>query len=98
GPYFVGYQTGQTYYPIIEKNSRRTYEREQFNSLFRDGNFFENSLNLSGGSASSNYMFSASDVSQQGVIRNSSDYRRSTIRINIGSKLNDVVNFSASGS
>lgn len=97
GPYFVGYQTGNSYYPILTKNSRRTYEREQFDLLFRNGHFFENSLNINGGNATSNYLFSASDINQHGVIRNSSDYRRSTIRINVGSKLNDVINLSASG-
>ncbi|OFX42460.1 MAG: SusC/RagA family TonB-linked outer membrane protein [Bacteroidetes bacterium GWA2_40_15] len=94
GQYFEGYQTGTRYYPLVQKNSKKTFENEQYNEIFRDGYFLDNNLSLSGGGATSNYMFSISDIYQQGVIRNSSDYRRSTVRLNLESKLSDILRLS----
>jgi TonB-linked SusC/RagA family outer membrane protein len=98
GQFFEGYSTGQKYYPIVRKNSRENFANDQFNAIFRNGYAAENSLSLSGGGANSNYLFSISDVYQKGVFRENSDYRRSTIRLNIESKLHEIVKLSTHAS
>lgn len=75
-------QSGKTYYPILRKNSREIFDDANFDLIFSNGQFFENSLNISGGNERSNTFFSLSDMNQQGIIRNNSDYRRTTARFN----------------
>lgn len=87
GGYFVG-NTGRTIYPITTKNSRETFNDKNYNSIFRTGYFLDNSLSVSGGDNKSNYFLSFSDLNQKGVVRNSSDYRRTTFRVNAGRELN----------
>lgn len=94
GQYFKGYETGNLYYPIIKKNSRENFAEKQFDEIFHKGYFLDNNINISGGGPNSNYLFSASDLYQQGVFRNSSDYRRSSIRLNIESRLNNIIKLS----
>ncbi len=98
GEFFEGYQTGKRYYPIIKKNSRDVYADDQFKSIFRNGYAVDNSLSLSGGGANSNYLFSLGDVYQKGVFRQNSDYRRSTIRLNIESKFSEIIKLSTHAS
>ncbi|MCB9080289.1 MAG: SusC/RagA family TonB-linked outer membrane protein [Lewinellaceae bacterium] len=81
GGFFVG-QNGVTYYPILRKNSREIYDDSNFDLIFSNGHFLENNLSVSGGNERSNYYFSLSDLDQQGIIRNNSDYRRSSARFN----------------
>lgn len=93
GGYFVG-NTGQTIYPITAKNSKQTFNEKNYNDIFRTGNFLDNSLSISGGDSKSNYFFSLNDMNQQGVARNSSDYRRSSFRLNVGKELNKWLSIS----
>ncbi|TAD84290.1 MAG: SusC/RagA family TonB-linked outer membrane protein [Bacteroidetes bacterium] len=87
GGFFVG-NTGQPIYPITTKNSRQTYNDKNYNDIFRMGSFLDNSLSISGGDSKSNYFMSLSDLNQKGVVRNSSDYRRTSFRLNVGRELN----------
>ena len=75
-------QNGRTYYPILNKNSQAIYNDSNFDQVFGDGHFLENNLSLSGGTAKSTMFFSLSDLDQDGIVKNNSDYRRSTIRFN----------------
>ncbi len=86
--YFVGYPTGTIYYPITSKNSKETFLDKNYNSAFRKGHFLNTSLSVSGGDAKSNYFMSVGDMNQQGVIRNNSNYRRTTFRINASRQMN----------
>lgn len=94
GEFFVG-QNGVTYYPITSKNSRTVYDDQNFDQVFRNGSFFENSLSLSAGNQNSRVFFSLADLNQQGIIRNSSDYRRSNARINLEHLLSPNVSLTA---
>jgi len=89
-------QDGNIYYPILEKNSREIYDDQNFDQIFQNGHFFENNLSLSGGNENSSMFFSLSDMNQQGIIRNSSDYRRSTVRFNAKHLFNDFISLKTS--
>jgi TonB-linked SusC/RagA family outer membrane protein len=86
--YFVGYPTGTIYYPITTKNSKETFLDKNYNSAFRTGHYLNTSLSVSGGDAKSNYFMSIGDMNQQGQIRNNSNYRRTTFRVNASRQLN----------
>ncbi len=93
GGYFVG-NTGRTIYPITTKNSKETFVDKNYNDIFRKGYFTDNSLSISGGDNKSNYFVSFNDLNQKGVARNSSDYRRTGMRINVGREMNKWLNVS----
>ena len=93
GAYFVG-NTGSTIYPILKKNSKETYVDKNYNDIFRLGTMMDNSLSISGGDSKSNYFISLNDLSQKGVVRNSSDYSRTGVRVNAGRQLNKWLNIS----
>ncbi len=84
-------QDGRIYYPITNKNSQQTFEDSNFDQIFDNGYFFENNLSLSGGNEKSTVFFSISDLDQQGIIQNNSDYRRTTTRLNARHKFNEVL-------
>ena len=93
GGFFVG-NTGNTIYPITTKNTQQTYNQKNYDDIFRKGFFIDNSLSISGGDNKSNYFLSFGDLNQQGVARNSSDYRRTSFRLNAGKDLNKWLNIS----
>ncbi len=90
GPFFVA-QDGTVYYNILEKRSREVFNDSNYDQIFQDGHYWDNSLSLSGGDEKSNFFFSLSDFNQEGVVRNNSDYRRSTLRLNAERRFNDVI-------
>lgn len=87
GRYFQA-DDGTIYYPITAKNSRETFLDENFDAVFQDGSFWENSLAISGGGAKSNFYFSFGDLDQKGIVKNA-DYRRTTLRLNSSTQFND---------
>jgi TonB-linked SusC/RagA family outer membrane protein len=86
--YFIGNQTGKTYYPILTKNSKETFVDKNYDNVFGKGHALNNSLSISGSDGRSNYFFSLSDTKQDGIIKNNSDYRRNTVRINASRQMN----------
>lgn len=93
GAFFTGAQTGNVYYPITAKNSRETYVDKNWDAVFRTGVFWQNDLNISGGSEGNTYFFSLSNLMQDGIMRNAS-YDRTNLRFNYNAKLNDYISFS----
>ncbi|OYZ49126.1 MAG: hypothetical protein B7Y15_10800, partial [Bacteroidetes bacterium 24-39-8] len=93
GGYFVG-NTGKTIYPITTKNSKETFVDKNYQDIFRTGYFIDNSLTISGGDTKSNFFISFNDLNQKGVARNSSDYRRTGLRVNVGREMNKWLNIS----
>ncbi|UZR98650.1 SusC/RagA family TonB-linked outer membrane protein [Chondrinema litorale] len=89
GEYFEA-DNGNRYYPIITKNSQETYLDDNFNDVFKNGNFLEQNLSLSGGSEKATFFFSIGDLNQEGIIKNS-DYRRTTLRLNNTYTFNEYV-------
>lgn len=89
-------QDGRVYYPILNKNSQAIYNDSNFDQVFGDGHFLENNLSLSGGTAKSTMFFSISDLDQQGIVKNNSDYRRSTVRFNAKQNFTDATSLKVS--
>lgn len=87
---------GTEYYPILKKNSQEVYNDSNYDQVFRNGYFFDNSISLSGGDERSTYFFSLGDLRQKGVQRGNSEYNRTTVRLNADRKLNDKVRISGS--
>ncbi|THU40318.1 SusC/RagA family TonB-linked outer membrane protein [Niastella caeni] len=88
GAHFIGDKTGTIYYPVITKNSRETYNDKNFDGIFGKGHYWQNALSLSGGNERSRFFFSLENLAQKGIIRSSSDYNRSSIRLNSDHNLN----------
>jgi TonB-linked SusC/RagA family outer membrane protein len=95
GQFYVG-QDGNTYYPILNKNSRTLYNESNFDQIFQNGHFFENNLSISAGNENSTIFASLSDMNQEGIIKSNSDYRRTTARINTEHILTEKVSMNAS--
>ena len=95
GQYYVD-QDGNTYYPILQKNSKDIYTDQNFDLIFQNGHFWENNLSLTGGNANSTIFASLSDINQEGIIRNNSGYRRTTARVNVTHLLSDKIKIRAS--
>ncbi len=88
GAYFVS-ESGNVYYPITQKNSKETFVDKNKNGVFQTGYFLDNSLSISGGDLGNSYYFSLSDLNQEGIIRNNSDYRRTSFRFNSARRFNE---------
>jgi TonB-linked SusC/RagA family outer membrane protein len=105
GAYFVGDQTGRTYYPVANgtatnphggKNSRETFIDSNFDKVFNTGILSEQSLSISGGDDKSTVFFSLGNTDHEGVIRNN-DYRRHTVNISSTRKFNDFIQLKLKG-
>ncbi|WP_296618987.1 SusC/RagA family TonB-linked outer membrane protein [Marivirga sp.] len=94
GEYFVD-QDGRTYYPITSKNSTETFADENFDQVFQNGHFLENNVSLSAGDETGKVFFSVSNLDQEGIIKNNSDYNRTTARFNGEKLLNNYFTFNA---
>lgn len=94
GEYFVD-QDGKIWYPVITKNSQEIYDDSNFDQIFQNGHFWENNISLSAGNSRSTAFFSISDLNQQGIIRNNSDYRRTTLRFNGEHEMTDKLRVNA---
>ena len=89
-------QNGKIYYPILNKNSQAIHNDSNFDQVFGNGHFLENNLSLSGGTAKSTMFFSLSDMNQKGIVKNNSDYRRSTVRFNAKQNFTDATSLKVS--
>lgn len=94
GQRFVA-EDGTEYFPIIKKNSQETFDESNFDAVFQNGHFLENNLSLSGGDQDGNFFLSLSNTDQEGIIRNNSDYNRTTARLNAEKRLASTVKASA---
>ncbi len=90
GPFYVD-QDGRSYFQITNKNSQEIYDDANFDQIFENGYFFENNLSISGGSEKASVFFSLGDLNQDGIIKNNSDYRRTSARLNVGYDFSDKV-------
>jgi TonB-linked SusC/RagA family outer membrane protein len=89
GAYFQDKLTGTKFYNITTKNSKQTFNQQNYDAIFGTGKYWDQNLSISSGNAKSNYFFSIGDLNQTGVIRNSSDYRRTSIRFNGTKEMNN---------
>lgn len=92
---FFEAEDGTRIYPILEKNSREVYTDRNFDQIFSNGFFIDNNLSFSGGNDKSTFFFSLADLYQEGIANASSDYRRSSARLNINHKFSDWLKVTA---
>jgi TonB-linked SusC/RagA family outer membrane protein len=85
---FFESQSGNKYYPITKKNDKTIFTDNNFDNVYQNGSFWDNSISFSGGDAKNTFMMSFSDLNQKGIIKNNSDYRRTTVRFNTGRTFN----------
>lgn len=101
GEFFVGDQTGTTYYPIVEKGDRTVYNDVNRDQVFQNGWTSDANFSVNYRGDNSNTYFSLSRLDQEGIFRGNSDYKRTTVRINqdfnLLENLNIRVNSSYSG-
>jgi TonB-linked SusC/RagA family outer membrane protein len=97
GPYFYAYNNGQKYYNITQKNSKQTFVDQNWNEVLHNGHYWDNNVSVSGGDNKSNYFFSVGNIDQRGVMRSSSDYQRTSIRLNASRKITDWLTVSNRG-
>ncbi len=88
GQFYID-QAGNTYYPIITKNSRDLFHESNFDQIYQNGSFWENNISLSGGNDKSTIYLSLGDINQKGIIQTNSDYRRTTGRVNVSHRLTE---------
>ena len=82
-------ETGNVYYPITARNSKDVFVDSNKDAVFQTGYFLDNSVAISGGDLGNSYYLSISDLNQQGIIRNNSDYRRTSFRFNSTRRFNE---------
>jgi len=90
GEFYID-QAGNAYYPILTKNDRSLFNDSNFDLVFQNGHFWENNLSVSAGNENSTIFASLSDIDQQGIIRDNSDYRRTTARVNVGHRISEKI-------
>ncbi|WP_373331088.1 SusC/RagA family TonB-linked outer membrane protein [Salmonirosea aquatica] len=94
GARFESYN-GPTFYPIITKNSKETYNDARRDAVFRTGTYFDNNISLSGGNDKGNFYLSLGNLDQKGIFAGQSDYKRSSVRFNTTRQYNDIIRASA---
>jgi TonB-linked SusC/RagA family outer membrane protein len=94
GARFESYQ-GKTFYPIITKNSKETYNQARQDAVFRTGTYYDNNINLSGGNDKGNFYLSFGNLDQKGIFAGQSDYKRYSVRFNSQRQFNDIIRASA---
>ena len=103
--FFTSDQTGNTYYAIAGgdetdlnggKNSTQIYN--PYDQLFETGLTYSNSLSLSSGTEDGSVYFSLGNLSQDGIIKNNSDYKRTTARLNASRRLGNMFTLDANTS
>ncbi|WP_293298999.1 SusC/RagA family TonB-linked outer membrane protein [Allomuricauda sp.] len=89
GAYFVGNQTGNTYFPVTQKNSTEVFNDVNRDQIFRTGVTQNYSVGINFAESNSNTYFGLARLDQKGIINGQSDYERNTIRLNHFRKLTD---------
>ncbi|MEL7834001.1 SusC/RagA family TonB-linked outer membrane protein [Fodinibius sp. Rm-B-1B1-1] len=80
--------TGEVLGPHGGKRSTQTYDHGD--EVFQNGLTIENSLSLSGGDQDGTYYLSIGNVSQEGIIRNNSNYNRTNVRFTADQQFGDL--------
>ena len=75
--------------PIVDKNSKATYNQENRDALFGDGYTWETNASFSYNSENSSTFISISNLDQDGILKGASDYVRNTLKLNNDTNLTD---------
>lgn len=88
GEYFLS-ESGKFYYPIISKNSTELFNESNKDLVLGTGFTSAHDISISNSNENGNTYLSFSNWDQKGIIKNNSDYNRSTIRFNNTTKFGD---------
>ncbi|MFZ6011374.1 MAG: SusC/RagA family TonB-linked outer membrane protein [Bacteroidota bacterium] len=103
-PKYVGYfqaPDGTVIYPVLTsnfnpagnvhggKNSRQTYD--QYDAIFGTGHYWDHNISLSGGDKAGNFYLSIGDMNQQGIVKNNSDYHRTSAKFGTEKMFGDMI-------
>lgn len=80
GAYFEG-DDGIKYLPIVEKNSKRTFTKENWDQVIGRGGYSQHNLSLSGGNKRATFFFNLGRLDQDGIIKQA-NYNRTNLRLN----------------
>ncbi|MCB4799241.1 SusC/RagA family TonB-linked outer membrane protein [Neotamlana laminarinivorans] len=86
--FFVA-DNGTTYYPILSKNDDTVYNQINRDAIFQNGLALENALSIGFSSEKSSTYVSISRWDQEGIYKGTSDYIRSTIKLNNDTQFSD---------
>jgi len=75
--------------PIVDKNSKTTYNQENRDALFGDGYTWETNASFSFKGDRSSTFISISNLDQDGILKGASDYVRNTLKLNNDTDLTD---------
>ncbi|NOU60039.1 SusC/RagA family TonB-linked outer membrane protein [Marinifilum caeruleilacunae] len=92
GAYFEGID-GTKIYPIKEKKSKDVFNDTNKKQVFQTGFARDLGASISVAGEKSNLYISLADWDQDGIIKGKSDYRRTSLRVNYSSMINDKVKF-----
>jgi len=93
GQFYVGNQTGTTYYPITTKNSQEVFNQTNRDQVFQTGVTADVSVGVTFNTDNSNTFISFSRTDQEGIIKGNSDFNRNTVRLNNKIDLLDNLSF-----
>nr|WP_319997978.1 SusC/RagA family TonB-linked outer membrane protein [uncultured Draconibacterium sp.] len=92
GDYFVGDNTGTTYYRVTGKNSKAVYTDSNYDQVFQTGGFDQHNISVSGGGKTTSYYIGFERFDQEGIIRNFT-LERNNARINTQTNIYDWLKF-----
>jgi TonB-linked SusC/RagA family outer membrane protein len=75
--------------PIVDKNSKNTYNQENRDAIFGDGYTWETNASFSFKGDRSSTFISISNLDQDGILKGASDYVRNTLKLNNDTDLTD---------
>ena len=75
--------------PIVDKNSKTTYNQENRDAVFGDGYTWETNASFSFKGDRSSTFISISNLDQDGILKGASDYVRNTLKLNNDTDLTD---------
>ncbi|MEN8811789.1 MAG: SusC/RagA family TonB-linked outer membrane protein [Candidatus Arcticimaribacter sp.] len=75
--------------PIVDKNSKTTYNQENRDAIFGDGYTWETNASFSFRGDRSSTFISISNLDQDGILKGASDYVRNTLKLNNDTDLTD---------
>ena len=80
GAYFEG-DNGIKYLPILEKHSKNTFSKQNWDQVIGRGGYSQHNLNLSGGNKRAIFFFNLGRLDQDGIIKKA-NYNRTNLRLN----------------
>lgn len=80
GAYFEG-DNGIKYLPILEKHSKNTFTKENWDQVIERGGYSQHNLSLSGGNKRATFFFNLGRLDQDGIIKKA-NYNRTNLRLN----------------